>query len=140
MAFTYTLAVLANPSDPLYPLHVVRLTIGDIVSTDAQFQDEEIDLFLDTSVTATAASIAAVRALIARYARYADKWVGDLKILASQRVKHYTDLLAELSSADVFIGTPSAGGVYVADKEAAVANSSLVQSFFSRNMDDNLEG
>jgi hypothetical protein len=140
MSFTYHPETLLDSSDEYYDLHRLRFILGDTVETGHEFEDEELSLLLQLEVTPEAAALVALRTRIAKYAGHVDKWVGDLKILASQKVKHYTDLLAEMTGTDAFVGTPSAGGVYVAEKEAAALNTSLVQPFFSRGMDDNLEG
>lgn len=118
----------------------VRFTIGDTISTDPQLQNEEIQAMLDEHgdvVRATA--IACVDALIARYARYVDKWVGDLKILASQRYRQYKELRERLLMAVdnvALSGVPTAGGVYVAEKEQARNNTQLVQGAFRIGMHD----
>lgn len=140
MAFTYDAETLLDPTDDSYELYQTRFMLGDTVDTGHEFEDEELLMLLSLFLTPTASAVAATRTRIAKYAGSVDKWVGDLKILASQRVQHYTDLLAELTGADIFIGEPSAGGVYVADKEAAAGNTSLVQPYFRIGMDDNSEG
>lgn len=120
----------------------VRLLIGDTISTQQQFQDEELVWILSengSSIYAAAAS--ACRMLAAKYSRQADKWVGDLKILASQKARSY---LALAESFDAKAGSqmwaiPSAGGVYVDEKEAAAADTSLVQPEFTRGMMTNTE-
>jgi hypothetical protein len=138
--FTYALATLEDPTDDYYDLHRTRFILGDTEDTGHEFEDEELNMLLALYPTPERAAIAAVRTLIAKYSGAVDKWVGDLKILASQKVTHYKDLLVQMTDMDTFIGTPSAGGVYVAEKEASIANTSLVQPFFSRGMDDNTEG
>jgi len=115
----------------------VRLLVGDTLSTDQQFSDEEFDYLIASNgngLYRTAA--AACRVLASRYSRYADKWVGDLKILASQKSRNY---LAMAESFDAKSGAqswavPTAGGVKVAEKEAAAADTSLVQPEFVRGM------
>lgn len=115
----------------------VRLYIGDTDTDDQQLSNEEIDamLLLDASVFAAAAM--AARTLAAKYARQADKWVGDLKILASQKARAYHELAETLTAKSTsFVGTPTAGGVLVAEKETAAANTALVQPYLSRGRDD----
>lgn len=140
MAFTYDAETLLDPDSENYELFQTRFLIGDTVDLGHQFEDSELQMLLTIYTTPMAAAIAATRVLIAKYSKDVDKWVGDLKILASQRVTHYKSLLEELTGMDGFIGEPSAGGVYVADKEAAAANTSLVQPYFTIGMDDNTEG
>jgi hypothetical protein len=120
---------------------VVRLTIGDTNPRDEQFQDEEIDYFLDANsddVLATSKQL--VRALIAKYARSVDKWVGDLKTLASQKVDHYKQLLETLEGAEgsglAFAGVPTAGGIYSAEKQAQEDRGDLAKPSFVRGVHD----
>lgn len=135
MAWTY------DPADLDDPIYAVRLTIGDTNPNDPQMQDEEIQSLLDlTGNSVASASAKAARALAARYARSVDKWVGDLKILASQRQRHYLNLSEELEGASALgHGVPSAGGIRVSQKESMEANDDLVQPFFRRGMHDNRE-
>lgn len=130
MSWTYEI-LLATSRDKL------RLLIGDTLSADQQFSDEELDWLLTENgdgLYRTAA--AACRALATRYSRYADKWVGDLKILASQKARGYLAMAQELDtkSSSMSWAVPTAGGVYVAEKEAATENTALVQPEFSRGM------
>lgn len=119
----------------------VRLRIGDTISTDQQMQNEELDALLAaTGDNVNSASLAAARMLQARYARQVDKWVGDLKILASQRARAYASLIEEIESVvSVGRGTPFAGGIRVDAKSTLSEDSSLVQPSFRRGMFDNTE-
>lgn len=118
----------------------VRLLVGDTITEDQQMADEEITFLLTTESNVYAAAAACARALAMKYARYVDKWVGDLKILASQRVKHYTDLFESLRVRGLSNATPSAGGVNVLENQAAAQDTSLIQPFIVRGRDDNTTG
>lgn len=134
MAWTYDTS-LATQRD------TVRLLVGDTISTDPQMSDEELDalLLVHGSVKATAINVAL--ALAAKYARFADKWVGDLKILASQKSRAYYELAKQLGSSRGFSGgVPSAGGIYTSDKEATEGDEGLVKPHFRRGFMDNEEG
>lgn len=120
----------------------VRLLIGDTNPDDEQMQDEEIQMLLDTEGGVQVAAQKAAFALAAKYARLTDKWVGDLKILASQRARRYQELYQELKTAlasGALYAVPTAGGVYVADKDAQAANEALTQGSFRRDMHDNTD-
>lgn len=128
MAWTYNIE-LTEPKDK------VRLMIGDTTNVDPQFQDEELEAMLAIYGNVTQTAVAAARALSARYSRQADKWVGDLKILASQRAKQYRELADMLETASVgTFGIPSAGGIRVSQKEAAEGDTDRVQPSFKSNM------
>ena len=134
MAWTYDETALDVPRNQ------VRLKLGDTNKNDPQLQDEEIDQLLSESDSVNGATLLAARALAARYSRSVDKWVGDLKILASQRSRHYLELAKTLAGKASIHAVPSAGGVYVADKEAMEQDDSLVQPYFRRGQHDNLTG
>lgn len=121
----------------------VRFLIGDTDLAHPQLQDEEILFLVSSSGSSTsAAAAAACRGLAARYARRVHEEVGDLKLYNEQMFDHYVALAEQLSaqgslaSVAGLLAVPSAGGIYVADKDAYAANDGLVQSSFSRNMHD----
>jgi hypothetical protein len=104
----------------------VRLLIGDTITTDQQLQDGEIAFFLSEESNVYRAAARACQSLAALYARKVDKAVGDLKISASQRQKAYAALAKDLWIKGGVSGIPSAGGVYVADKDSMADNDSIV--------------
>lgn len=136
MAFSYTPGGTDSVSK-------VRLLIGDTAETTdtpALFQDEEIELLVTLEGTVDAAAAAAAKALAFRFAKEVDKWVGDLKILASQKAerfqKLYESLVANGSNLPL-TAIPTAGGVYKAEKDAYEANTALVQPYLKRGIHDN---
>lgn len=130
MSWTY------DPSDMSSALNRVRLRMGDVIEDDPQMQDEEIQLFIDVSSTDADAAYAALTALAARYARESDKWVGDLKILKSQKFRAIKDLLTEMEGTTRFIGIPSAGGIRYSQKEEIEGDTDMVTPSFRRNQFD----
>jgi len=131
-------------ADPVADKDKVRLAIGDVISTDQQLQDSEIVGLLTTYGSVRSASAEAARILAFKYARQADKWVGDLKILASQKSRMYLDLYKSLVGESGTVmpiwAVPTAGGVYVGDKESQAANDALVKPSFTRNAMDYRDG
>lgn len=123
----------------------VRFLIGDTDTTDQQLSDEEINGLLTLTGSTMAAAIRAARGLAAKYSRRADKWVGDLKILASQKAKAYLALAEELENGGSSLsGTrthqrPFAGGISVAGKEALEDDDDWPRTSFQRGMHDNGE-
>lgn len=134
MAFTYHESQLADS-----PLFRVRMKLQDTNENDPQLQDEEILLLIDQNGSEDGAVRAGAMVIAARYSRRADKWVGDLKILESQKARAYRELAKSLSARSMVTGIPSAGGIRTAEKEAAAADSSLEQPHFFRGQHDNLE-
>lgn len=133
MAWTYDLT-----TTPLTDLARVRMRLGDTDASDQQLSDEEIFDLLGQTGSVTGAVARAASVLAFRYARQADKWVGDLKILASQKSRAYRELAESLGTVgSVYFGVPSAGGVYQGDKEEAEADSSLATPYFRRGQHDN---
>lgn len=120
MAWTYDTTLETELSQ-------VRLLIGDTESTQPQLTDEELTFLIDSEGNIYRAAAAACRALMAEYARKVDKAVGDLKINYSQRMKAYESLGKSLFIRGGGLGIPSAGGVYVADREANEGNESIIQ-------------
>lgn len=138
MAWTYD-PELALPRDQ------VRLLVGDTDADDPQFQDEELDFLVAAHASVYSAAAVACRSLAGKYARYADKWVGDLKILASQKARAYERLAEQYDKQSVsdvanlaILGVPTAGGVYVSEKEQQEADAELVKPFLKRGMHDNV--
>lgn len=117
----------------------VRLLIGDTIAADPQLDDGEIAFLLTSAGSVRGAAIGAARVLMAKYARLCDKWVGDLKILASQKQLHYKRLIDELTASNVAAhGVPSAGGISVSQKQAYEADEDRVAPAIRRGMDDNV--
>lgn len=133
MAWTY------DPSGLDIPLNLLRLAIGDTNTNDQQLQDEELEKFLALAGSVDSAAILAARALQAHYARSVDKWVGDLKILASQRARAYGLLVERLEAGSGLRGIPSAGGIRVGEKEVLAEDTDMVSPSFRRGMFDHIE-
>lgn len=131
MVWTYDEEALAEP------LNALRLRIGDTVASRPLFYDEELQSFLDATSTVDAAALAALRVLEARSAREVDKWVGDLKILASQRHRAYQRSIEEFEGLVAGrYAVPSAGGIRVSQKEEHEGDDDLVVPSFRRGLHD----
>ena len=120
----------------------VRFYLGDTDSSDQLLTDEEIEFALSEASASvrTAASICA-DSVAAQYARLADLTEGQLSIKYSQRAKQFQTLAQNVgnSSRTSFLAMPSAGGIFVADKEATEADTTLVRPSFTVDMADNPE-
>jgi hypothetical protein len=113
----------------------VRLLIGDTATADQQMTDEEINFFIDNEQTIYMAAYRCALALSAHYARRVDKEMGDLKLLASQRQRHYIRLAEQLLKKNV-PGIPSAGGVWQSEKDTLTDNTDWVKPSFKLGMMD----
>lgn len=131
MTFTYT------GLDFSTDLAQVRLLIGDTVSP-GDLTDEEIAYFLTTYTTVGGAALAAVRGLIANFASVVDKAVGDLKISASQKFKHYMALLPVVEAAASATDPLEmySGGIQVSEEIADDADTSITKPRFKIGMHD----
>lgn len=74
------------------PLDQVRFLLGDTDTSDAMLSDQEITALLGLYSSTAEAAAQGARSLSARYARQVDREVGDLKVMFSQRAKHFADL------------------------------------------------
>lgn len=126
MAWTY---------DPSLPSEKdkVRLLIGDTSVATPLYQDETIEAMLDIHGSANPTAVALCRALAAKYSRDADKWVGDLKINASQRAKAFLALAESLAKEAASRGVPSAGGILKSERDDMEANTDRISPFFRRD-------
>lgn len=109
-------------------LDKVRFLIGDTDPEDRMLGDEEILYVLaDRGSVYSAASIACL-GLAARFSREVDKQVGDLKISAEQRAKHYQTLHEHYASqagesggmSPYVLAAPYAGGISRSDRQAQI--------------------
>lgn len=92
MTWTYT----GNPSDSTKDS--VRFLIGDTDTTEQLVTDEEIAFsLLQTDDDIYKASIVIARSIVAKFARLVDTSIDSVRVANSQKVKQYTDLIAQLN-------------------------------------------
>lgn len=111
----------------------VRLLTGDTDSGDPQLADEEIAAFLPLTgalaqVNDWFAAAACCDTLAARYARQVDVSIGLTRTALSARLGAYRQKAADLRQRALLVGgaTPYAGGISVADEQAAVTDPDRV--------------
>lgn len=119
----------------------VRFFVGDTDSSDQLLTDEEIDFALTEGGSVRAAASICADRLAAQYARLADLTEGQLSLKYSQRFQQFRTISASVGSASkvTTIAMPSAGGIFVADKEATEEDDTLVKPSFTVDMLDNPE-
>lgn len=139
MTWTYDVAYL-DETTATGRRNVIRLLIGDTVTSDQQFMDEEIDYFLDVNNDDVfSATKQAVLALIAKYSREVDTWMGHTRVERSQRVRSYNKLYEQLCNDPTrLLAVMSVGGISKDANDALFNDSDVIQPFFRRNMDNQL--
>lgn len=133
MAFTYG----GDPANS--DREAVRFLIGDIDSTDQQFNDAEIDYLNAQEPNVYKAAAQGARALASKFARRADKEMGDLKIKWSQLQRSYLNLAEELEERSLSgIGTIFVGGIDKDDKDTENLRTDRIEPYFVREQFDNV--
>ncbi len=84
----------------------VRFEIGDTISHDQQFSDEELEYIIDKNSSILSAALHCCDVLARRYARQADVQLGPQRVYASQRSEAYRELARELRSRMASGGAP----------------------------------
>lgn len=134
-SWTYNPAKLST-----IPIYQVRRLIGDVLYSDQQMQDDELQFYIDTYGNVWAAAAAAARGLAAQFARLVDTVQGELRTLYGQRVKNYQmiavslDIQAKARSGSMVY----AGAISQSDKESQVEDTDRVPPQFNIEMWDNL--
>jgi len=135
MTWSYNASLLLQGSAK----DIVRLLIGDVVSTDQQMQDEEISYLASTRGTVYGAAAECCRSLANKYARSVDQQAGTSKTAYSQMSKAYAAAALRFENKAVLSGAalPYAGGISVSDKQLQDFNNDRVQPQFALGMTDN---
>lgn len=114
---------------------LVRLEIGDTVSTDQQLSNEAIDQALAQRSSVIQAAILCCDRIIAKYARLVTQSVGPVSVSYGERMKNYEELISRLRLRAPAV-SPFAGGTSVAGKEAAAEDTDRDAPIFSVGMFD----
>ena len=133
MAWTYGGDPSANARD------AIRFLIGDTDTNDQLLLDAEV-AWVNNQVTGSDTATtglydAAYRCCLmiaSKFSRLADKSVGDLNVVMSQKSKQYREQAEELKALVAREGgvpTPYAGGISISDKEIDLDNSDIVHYF-----------
>ena len=139
MTWTYTVTDLATSAKDQ-----VRRLIGDVISTDQQIADEEINWILTQRSSIYGAAAECCRFIAGQYSRKVDVVTqasggGALKTNYSAQAKAYMSLAMTLESRSAMIGggLPYAGGISVTDKQNNEADTDRVAPQFNIGMEDN---
>ena len=133
MSWTYNIAALATS-----PLFQLRLLIGDTLSKDPQFQDEELTWMMTQRSSIYGAASDACRSLSAQMARQADSVQGPLRTAYSTRSRSYAAAAArfELQAMSRSAGMPYSGHTSQIDYDALAADPDRIAGQFAIGMDD----
>jgi hypothetical protein len=116
----------------------VRLLTGDVLASDQQQQDEEINWQISQYSTIYGAAAACCRSLAAKYARMVDIVQGEMRTLYSARTKRYSDMARDLEMRGLRGAPPYAGGISVNDKTQVADDPDRVPPDFNRGQFDDL--
>lgn len=116
----------------------VRLLVGDVLNSDPQIQDEEIQYFVNLRGSLYGAAAEVCRALAAKFSRSVDQQAGTSKTFYSQLSKAYTLKAIEFDTKATMFGAamPYAGGISLTDKQTQDLNSDRVKPQFGIAMMD----
>lgn len=133
MTWTYDPTQLATS-----PLYQVRAMIGDVVATQPQLMDAEVQFAISLRTTSYGAAAECCRNLSARYARSVDQAAGSQKISYSQMSQAYARqaLAFEAKATMSGSGTPYTGGISNAEKISNVNDDDNVEPSFGVGMFD----
>lgn len=117
----------------------VRFYVGDTVASDPLLTDQEIEFALAEGGSVRSAAVLCANKKAAEWARLADLKEGQLSISYSQRSKQMMALADTIQESSAFVdpALPTAGAIFVADKEDTEADTTLVKPAFTVNMLDN---
>jgi hypothetical protein len=120
------------------PKDQVRLMIGDVVSSDQQMFDEEINYLITTRSNVWGAAAECCKVLAAKFSRSVDQAVGQAKVTFSQMSKAYIARATNFNmrAAAMGAGLPYAGGISVTDMLNQMSNTDRVDPQFQIGMTD----
>jgi hypothetical protein len=124
----------------------VRRLIGDVNSSNALLDDDEIYSIFSTTTIPTYAAACAAEMLVAEFALQVDTKNGQLEVRAAERMNHYMKLADRLRAGgagelpfgggDGILPRPYAGGVFVSEKDELEDNDDLDQPHVTLGVHD----
>lgn len=115
----------------------VRLLIFDTSTGSPLLSDAEVDYFVAQEPNVHLAAAEAARTIAAKYGPNVDKQVGDLRLSESAKNTNYNTLAADLRRKGVRSVKPYAGGISIADKDAAESDTDWNRPSFKIGQYDN---
>ena len=131
MAFTWT----GDPSASV--IEQIRWEINDIDSTNAKFQDSEIQYAYDQEHSIFNASARLCEQLQVKYSDAASRTMGPLKVDMSNMANLFAEKAKALRRRATAWAQPYVGGQSEAKEDVFEADSDLKQPIFEKGMMDN---
>ena len=117
-------------------LDAVRREIGDTDTNNQLLSNEEVNFALDQEGdNVSAASARCCEWLMREYAKQADKTLGQLSIMLSQKSKRYEELAKKLRKKSVNrVLAPYVGGISETERDTDEDDTDLVQPIFTKDI------
>lgn len=114
----------------------VRFEIGDTDATAELLQDEEIAYAISVEATMWGAAARCCEAISRNFLRKADVRIGrgGTTLTYSTAAKQYAEMAAAFRKRANGMNAPWSGGTSISAKQAAAADSDLVQPLFTKGM------
>ena len=131
---------LFSTSTATGPTMICRRLIGDVLASDQQLQDGEINFAIGQYSNIYLAAAECSRWISSQYSRKVDLVTGTLKTNYSEAAKAYTLRAKELEARGMARGgaMPYCGGISLADKRAQEADTDRVPPQFKLGLEDNV--
>ena len=131
MVFTWT-------GDPAAStIEAIRWYIDDIVSSDAKFQDAEINYAYDQEKSILGAAALLCEQLAANYAGEVSRSLGPMRIDLTSLAEKYERKAVEYRKRAQAFAAPYASNISKADEEVWEDNSDIKQPIFEKDMHTN---
>ena len=117
-------------------LDAVRREIGDTNTNDQLLSNEEVNFALDQEGDSIAAASArCCEWLMREYAKQADKTIGQLNIMLSQKSKRYEALATKLRKKGIKSAlAPYVGGLSETERDTDKDDTDLIQPIFTKDI------
>lgn len=117
-------------------LDAVRREIGDTNTNDQLLSNEEVNFALDQEGDSiTAASARCCEWLMREYAKQADKTIGQLNIMLSQKSARYEAMATKLRKKGIKSAlAPYVGGLSETERDTDEDDTDLIQPIFTKDI------
>jgi len=131
MAFTWS----GDPANS--NLEAIRFLIDDTASSNAKFQDAEINYAYSEEGSVYGAVAMLCEQLSSKYASEPSRSLGPLRVDNSELASKYSNMAKLFRKKAMAYATPYCGGISESDKESYEDDSDVIQPIFERDMHKN---